>query len=120
MRHLKGSRCSATHLTTSFSTMSSEADQTSNVTGDNPVADTEIVVGAESEAPSSTSFSTMADQAMARKEIPPLYEYCKELTVTEKEGARLAPQGQARGVSLHRRVYSLPNLPDQPQGEISL
>jgi hypothetical protein len=49
-------------LTTSFSTMSSKADQTSNITGDIPVAGAESVARAESEAAFSTSSSTMANQ----------------------------------------------------------
>jgi hypothetical protein len=55
--------------------MSSEADQSSNATGEIPVVGNESVAAVGSEAPSSISSSTMADQTMARKEIPHLYEY---------------------------------------------
>jgi hypothetical protein len=58
-------------LSTSFPIMSGKADQTSNIIGEIPAAGAESAAG---EAASSTS-STMADQAMVRKEIPPLYQY---------------------------------------------
>jgi hypothetical protein len=62
-------------LTTFCSTMSSEADQASNITGDNPTAGSHNAPGTGSNTASSTSSSTMADQAMARKEVPSLYQY---------------------------------------------
>jgi hypothetical protein len=65
--------------------MSGEADQSSNAIGENPAAGTGSVAGVESEAPSSTSSSTMVDQTMARKDIPPLYEYWKAPTVMDKD-----------------------------------
>jgi hypothetical protein len=52
------------HLTTLFSTMSVKVDQSSNITSDIPMADTESAAGVESEAPSSTSSSTVVDQAI--------------------------------------------------------
>jgi hypothetical protein len=58
-----------------FLMMSSEADQSSNAAGEIPVVGNESVAAVGSEAPSSISSSTMADQTMARKEIPHLYEY---------------------------------------------
>jgi hypothetical protein len=64
----------ALHLTTLHSTMSGEADQASNVAGDNLVADTQSAADVGGDATTSSS-STMADQAMARKEIPSLYQY---------------------------------------------
>jgi hypothetical protein len=88
-------------LTTSFSTLSGEADQSSNITSDIPTASTKSVVGVESEVPSSTSFSTMADQAMARKEIPPLYEYWKEQTVTDKDIITYHDAGWLPGVLVY-------------------
>jgi hypothetical protein len=41
--------------------MSGEANQSYNIIGDIPTADIESAIGVESEAPSSTSSSTMAD-----------------------------------------------------------
>jgi hypothetical protein len=55
--------------------MSDEADQTSNIAYGIPIGGTESAAGAESNAAYSTSSSTMADHAMVRKEIPPLYQY---------------------------------------------
>jgi hypothetical protein len=65
--------------------MTCESDQTSNVVGDILVVGGESAARAKMEAPSSTSSSTMANQMIARKEIPLLYEYWKALTVTDKD-----------------------------------
>jgi hypothetical protein len=64
-------------LTTFLSTMSGKANQSSNVVGDIPVVSSQSAAGMESEVASSTSSSTMANQTMPRKEIPPLYQYWK-------------------------------------------
>jgi hypothetical protein len=71
-------------LTTSCSTMSGKANQTSNVVGDIPMDDSQSATEMESETASSTS-STMADQAIATKEIPPLYQFWKALMVMDKD-----------------------------------
>jgi hypothetical protein len=55
--------------------MNGEAIQSSNLTGEIPVAIAESATAAESGAPSSTSSSTMVDQAMAKKQIPTLHEH---------------------------------------------
>jgi hypothetical protein len=64
-------------LTTFLSTMSGKANQSSNIAGDIPVVSSQSAAGTESEVASSTSSSTMANQTMPRKEIPPLYQYWK-------------------------------------------
>jgi hypothetical protein len=48
-------------LTTSHSTMSGEAEQTSNIIGDIPTADSQSAVKVGSKAASSTSSSSMAN-----------------------------------------------------------
>jgi hypothetical protein len=53
--------------------------------------------GAGSEATSSTSSSTMANQAMVRKEIPPLYQYWKAPTVTDEDIAAYHEDGWLSG-----------------------
>jgi hypothetical protein len=65
----------ALHLTTLCSTMSSEADQASNIADNNPTAGSQSAIVVGSNAASSTPSSTIVDQAMARKENPPLYQY---------------------------------------------
>jgi hypothetical protein len=55
--------------------MTGEANQISNVAGDIAAFGSQSVAGVESEAASSTSSSTMADQAIANKEVPLLYQY---------------------------------------------
>jgi hypothetical protein len=65
----------ALHLTTLCSTMSGEADQASNITDNNPTAGSQSATVVGSDTASSTPSSTMVDQAMARKENPPLYQY---------------------------------------------
>jgi hypothetical protein len=55
--------------------MSGEADQSSNIASEVPSTGSRSVVAAESEAPSSTSSSIMADYTMAMKQILILYEY---------------------------------------------
>jgi hypothetical protein len=77
--------------------MSGKADQTSNIADVVVVADTKSAIGVECETPS-TSSSTMADQAMARKEIPPLYEYWKVPTVDDKDIAAYHDVGWLSGV----------------------
>jgi hypothetical protein len=64
--------------------MSGEAAPSSNTTSEICAVGTESAVAESKTAPSSSS-STMADQAMARKEISPLYEYWRALTVTDKD-----------------------------------
>jgi hypothetical protein len=65
--------------------MFSEASQASNIVGDVTAVGSQSVAGTESEAASCTSSSTMADEAIAKKDIPPLYQYWKALTVTDKD-----------------------------------
>jgi hypothetical protein len=65
--------------------MYGEADQSSNVASEIPTASAESATTVESEPPSSTSSSTMADQAMAKKQIPALHEYWKAPTVIDKD-----------------------------------
>jgi hypothetical protein len=86
------------HLTTLFSTMFIKVDQSSNVASDIPVADTESAAEVESEAPSSTSSSTMVDQAMDQKEIPLMYEYWKVPMVTDKDITTYHGAGWLEGV----------------------
>jgi hypothetical protein len=62
--------------------MTDESDQTSNVVGYAAASGSRSGVAAESEAASSTSFVTMADQAIANKAVPLMYEYWKVLIVT--------------------------------------
>jgi hypothetical protein len=52
-----------------------ESDHTSNIVGHTATSGSRSGVAAESKAASSASSSTMADQAIAMKEIPPLYDY---------------------------------------------
>jgi hypothetical protein len=65
--------------------MSGKADWTSNVTSDIPVAGAGSATRARSEAASSTFSSTMADQAMARKEIQSLYQHWKAPTMIDED-----------------------------------
>jgi hypothetical protein len=59
---------------THHSTMTSEYDQISNVAGDAATFGSRSGAAVESEAPSSTSSSTMADQAIANKVSLLLYD----------------------------------------------
>jgi hypothetical protein len=76
--------CSLCH-TVFFFNMSSEVGQSSNVADKILAVGTKSAVTVGSKAPSSTSSSNMVDQTMVRKEIPPLYEYWKASTVTDKD-----------------------------------
>jgi hypothetical protein len=70
-----------------------KVDQTSPDADDIPMAGHESAAKAESEVASSTSSSTMADQAMERKEFPPLYQYWKVPTVIDKDIAAYSDTG---------------------------
>jgi hypothetical protein len=78
---------------------STEVDQSSNIASEVPTVGAESVVAVESRAPS-TSSSTIADQAMAKKQIPNMYEYWKVPTVTDKDIANFHDVGWLLGVFL--------------------
>jgi hypothetical protein len=65
--------------------MVDEFDQTSNVVGDAAASSSWSGATVESEATSLTSSSTMANQTIARKEIPALYEYWKAPMVIDMD-----------------------------------
>jgi hypothetical protein len=71
--------------TTFHSMTTGECVQISNVAGDVNASSSQSGATAESEATSSTSSSTMADQAISNKAVPLLYEYWKVLAVIDKE-----------------------------------
>jgi hypothetical protein len=71
--------------TTFHSTMVGESDQISNVVSDAADSSSQSGTAAESKDASSTSSSTMANQTIANKAVPLLYEYWKAPTVTDKE-----------------------------------
>jgi hypothetical protein len=84
-------------LTTSYSFMSGEDHQTSNVAGDISVAGIGSATRAGSEAASTTSL-TMTNQTMERKEIPLLYQYWKVPTMTNEDITAYHDVGWLSGV----------------------
>jgi hypothetical protein len=86
--------------TTFHSTMTGESDQISNVVSDAAASISHSGAAAESEAASSTSSSTMADQAIANKEVPLLYQYWKAPTVTDKDISTYHATGWLPGILL--------------------
>jgi hypothetical protein len=88
------------HPTIFFLKMSAEADLSSNVAGEVPTGGVQSVIAIESEAPSSTSSSTMDGQAMVKKQILSLYEFWKALTVTDEDITNFHAAGWLPGVLL--------------------
>jgi hypothetical protein len=76
-------------LTTFFLKISSEADQSSNhaskIPNKIPATTADSATAVESEDHLVTSYSTMDDQTMAKKEIPTLHEYWKAPTMTNED-----------------------------------
>jgi hypothetical protein len=81
--------------------MLGEANHTYTVADDIPTTEIESAARAESQVASSTSSSTMADQAMVRKEIPSLCQYWKAPTVADKDIVAYHDAGWLSGVLVY-------------------
>jgi hypothetical protein len=88
------------HLTTFRSTMTGDANQAYNIASDVTASSSQSVAGAEGKAASSTSSSTIANQAIANKEVPLLYQYWKASTVTDNDICAYHTAGWLPGVFL--------------------
>jgi hypothetical protein len=81
--------------------MTGEADQISNITGNVAASSSQSGAATESKAVSSTTSSTMADQAIANKAVRLLYEYWKALMVTDQEISTYHNAGWLSGLLLY-------------------